>query len=241
MKPEAQGAGSPAGLRLIHAVVFLGFAAATLAAVYPEFQQLIAAWQRPFHPGSPPSAVALAAGGTALAGAIVIGFNLARRRSTSLLVSAFILTAFGGALWFRNQEPPTRRTWQGADVALLEVTRGLHLKMVERLQREAEVPRETGPWQEALVQAARNAAPDGLSAIRSRRFAAQPYALVRVREPGAVPPGLAPASVLLWVSDDAVTFALTPIGLQSDGAVGPLVDERGERLVFKGVFNPDSH
>ena len=239
MTQSAPSPGSPAGLRLIHAIVFLGFAASTLAAVYPEFLQLAAAWQQPFHAGTPPSPLAIAAGVTAAAVALLIAVNLVRRRSTSLVASAFLLAAFGSALVFRAQEAPTRRTWQGADLALLEVARGLHLKMVEQLQRDAEVPRDTAAWEKALTEAARKVSPDGLSPIRSRSFKAQPYGLIRMAGQGAVPAGLAPASVVFWVSDDGVNFELTPVGLLSDGAVGPLVDERGTRVVLKGVFNPD--
>jgi hypothetical protein len=226
-------------LRLVHAIVFLGFSASALAAVYPEFLQLAAAWQRPFHAGAAPSGLALASGVTAAGVATLLVVNLARRRSTSLAASALLLAAFCGALVFRSQEVPAQRSWQGADLALLEVTRALHLKMVERLQKDAEVPREPGPWQEALTAAALKASPGGLSPIRSRSFAAQPYQVVKVPGQGAVPEGLPPAAVALWVSDDGVSFSLTPVGLLRDGAVGPLVDDSGAKVVFKGVFNPD--
>ncbi|MHB8878875.1 MAG: hypothetical protein ACYC8T_34675 [Myxococcaceae bacterium] len=239
MKAGPKKPGSPLALRLIHAIVFLGFAASTLAAVHPELLHLHAALRLPFHPGTPPSPLAVAAGLTAVLGGLWVAMNLLRGRSTSLVVSAALLLGFVGALVFRAAEPPVKRTWQGADVALLEVTKALHLKMVERLQRDAEVPRDPKAWQEALDGAAHAASPGGASAIHGRTFRALPYRLAKAPGQGKVPEGLDPATVVLWTSDDGVGFELTPVGLTSSGGVGPLTDDRGTRVVFKGVYNPD--
>ncbi len=235
MRTRALTRASPPALRLVHALVFAGLAASALAAVYPEVRHLLDAWGSPVHPGSPPSVLALASAVLGAAGGFGVLFGFVRPRRLQWAPSASVLAAFAGALAVGAGPPPVHRTWQGADAALLEVARGVFDRMDRRLKRDAAVPTQLEPWREALAEA--TAGQGGDSEIRTRLFRVVPYSVVRGPGPGALPTPLVPASLVLWASDDGAAFELTPVGLDRGGAAGPLADDSGQRIVFRGSFS----
>jgi hypothetical protein len=72
------------------------------------------------------------------------------------------------------------------------------------------------------------------SPARTRTFEPVPYQILFSREQGRMPEGLAPGAVVVWLDPRGESFELTPVGFGRDGAVGPLADEHGERVILRG-------
>ena len=219
-------------LRAVHLLVFAGFAAASIAATHPEWLQLASGLSRDFHPGDPPRWLSLLGSAVAAVGAALLVASFARKRSASLAVSIAILAGAAVALAGLAGATPQGRSWQGADRAIYEAGRALHLAMNNRLQTDAEVPRDLAAWRSAAA-----ALPP--SPVRERSFGRRAWEVVPLPSPGEPPRGAAPGSFGFWVSPDGVAFEIHPIGFLPDGGVGRLPGEQGEEIVFRGAFNPD--
>lgn len=230
---EASGR-SPLALRLIHAAVFLAFAAGVVAAAFPEWQHVLFALGRPYHVGSPPRALLVLGSVLAAAGAAALLVALLRGRSAPLAVSWLILGGAGAALLGASGgSPPERPSEISSNTALIVVGQRVQLTMVEQLQQRGEVPVTPGPWQEALehiTQAQR--------LFRSRTFQPVPPQVVAVETPEAVPQPLQPGSLLLFVSPDGAAFEMRLVGL-SEGLPQVLRDETGGAVVLRGLYNPN--
>jgi hypothetical protein len=120
------GQPSPLGLRLVHAAVFLAFAAGVASAALPEWRHLAHALGQPFHVGAPPRWLALAASLLAAAGTLASGSprGLEETRSES-----------------------------AANLDFLRVARRVHLAMVQELQAHGGAPVDVEAWRRALHQA----------------------------------------------------------------------------------------
>lgn len=208
-------------LKALHAAVFLGLAAATVALVFPEARQLAFALSAPYHFGSPPSVPALIAGNLAILGAGLLIRQLIRRKRVPLSVSVLILVAF--ALGLVTPVPPegSGRSWAAADKEILEAARQVHLAAVQRLQAMGVITMEG--W----------VAPSGFSPARNSSFVRVPYQVVFGK-------GDRPGSLEVQLSEDGVSFELEALGFGPDGSVAPLADEKGDPLVLRGTYNPEA-
>lgn len=234
MKGRSQGpGGSPLALRLIHAAVFLAFAAGAIVAALPEWQHGVAALGRPFHVGTPPRAVLVLGSVLATAGASSLLFALARGRSAPLASSWLILGGLGASIiGIAGSPEPERPSELAANTALIQLGQRVQAAMVNELQTRGEVPVALGPWQQALEQVA----PQGM--FRTRTFQAVPPQVVAVATPEALPAPLLPGALLLLVSPDGASFELRLVGLEQ-GSPRVLVDETGAAVVLRGLYNPN--
>ncbi|MBN1208827.1 MAG: hypothetical protein JXB05_28470 [Myxococcaceae bacterium] len=233
LRREAPGR-SPLALRLIHAAVFLAFAAGVVAAALPEWRHGVHALERPYHAGPPPRALLLLGSALAVSGALGLLVALARGRSAPLGASWLILGAVGGAILGSAGNPsPVRPTEPAVNTALIQLGQRVQLAMVERLQTRGEVPVALEPWQEALERAA---PPE--SRLRTRTFRQVPPRVLRVEAPKARPEPLVPGSLLLLVSPDGASFELRLVGL-SEGRPWLLEDDTGAPVVLRGLYNPE--
>jgi hypothetical protein len=224
--------GSPASSplpRLLHLLVFAGFALVTASLISPEIAQLIASQRAPYHFGDPPRALALLSGALLLPALAVLLWRVVRGRSAPLWTSGLVLASAVLAVVSAVGEVPRGRTWAAADVRILEVTRELQQRMLARVQMGGRLPQHVDNWREALAEVA-----EGPSPARTRSFSPVPYQLVLSPEQGRVPEGLAPGTVVAWLDPQGDAFELTPVGFAKDGTVGPLVDDQGERVVLRG-------
>jgi hypothetical protein len=224
---------SPWGLRLIHAAVFLAFAAGVGIAALPEWQHTVAALGRPYHVGAPPRALLLLGSALAMAGASSLLVALVRGRSAPLGASWLILGGLGvGILGASGPQPPERPSELAANTRLILVGQRVQLAMVSQLQERGEVPVTPEPWQRTLEQIA-----SADSWPRSRAFRLVPPQVVPVATPEAHPEPLLPGSLLLHVSADGASFELRLVGLEA-GQPKVLVDETGAAVVLRGLYNP---
>ncbi len=225
---------SPAGLRLVHAVVFLGFASATLAAVHPELIQLWVAWSHDFHPGTPPSVLGVAAGLVAAGGALTLVVFFARGQSAPLWVSGALLGSLLAGLASQGRGAPSRRSPEGANLLLLELGRAVHLKARDRLQQTGEAPTAKLFWDEALTTSMGPERP-----FHQRWFADVPWKLELLSRAEDFPAAAQPGTLLVFVSEDKATFTITLVGLDEHLAPARLRDRENRPIELKGVFNPD--
>jgi hypothetical protein len=233
VRREAPGR-SPLALRLIHAAVFLAFAAGAVAAALPEWRHGVFALGRPFHVGSPPRVLLVLGSVLASAGAAWLLAALVRSRSAPLAASWLILGGVGGSvLGAAGATPPERPSETAANIAWIQVGQRVQLAMVGQLQERGEVPVALESWQAALEQAALSR-----SRARTRTFQQVPPRVVRVETPEARPEPLAPGSLLLHLSPDGVSFELRLVGLEQ-GLPVVLEDDTGEAVVLRGLYNPD--
>jgi hypothetical protein len=233
VRREAPGR-SPLALRLIHAAVFLAFAAGVVAAALPEWQHALFALGRPYHVGSPPRALLVLGSVLAAVGALALLVALVRGRSAPLAVSWCILGGAGAALMgAATGAPPERPSELSANTALIIVGQRVQLTMVDQLQQRGEVPVSPGPWQEALERVTQAQRP-----FRSRTFQPVPPQILPVQTPEAVPQPLVPGALLLFVSPDGASFELRLVGL-SEGLPQVLRDETGGPVVLRGLYNPN--
>ncbi|KFE66413.1 hypothetical protein [Hyalangium minutum] len=233
VRREAAGR-SPLALRLIHAAVFLAFAAGVVAAAVPEWQHAVFALGRPFHVGSPPRVLLVLGSVVAVAGAAALLGALVRGRSAPLAVSWLILGGAGAALMgAAGSSHPERPSELSANTALIVTGQRVQLTMVDRLQERGEVPVSPGPWQEALDRATQ-----AQRLFFTRTFQRVPPQVIPVQTPEAVPQTLLPGALLLFVSPDGASFELRLVGL-SEGLPQVLRDDTGGPVVLRGLYNPN--
>jgi hypothetical protein len=225
---------SPLALRLIHATVFLSFAAGVLIAALPEWRQGVFALGRPYHAGPPPRALLLLGSVLAVSGAAGLLVALARSRSAPLGISWLILAGAGAAVLGAARSPsPESPSELSVNTGLIQLGQRVQLAMVGQLQERGEVPVAREPWQKALDQVA-----PAESLIRTRTFRQVPPQVIRVETPEARPEPLVPGALLLYVSRDGASFELRLVGL-AEGLPRVLVDDTGAAVVLHGLYNPD--
>ncbi|MCP3145303.1 hypothetical protein [Pyxidicoccus xibeiensis] len=228
------GQPSPLGLRLVHAVVFLAFAAGVLVASRVEWLHVAHALGQPFHAGAPPRWLLLGASLLSAVGSLRLGVALARGRSAPGWASGAILLGVVGTLAAgRPQGLEETRSESAANVEFLRVARRVHLAMVGELQAHGGAPVEPEAWRSALARA------EGREArVRTRTF--QPVApqVVWLPSEAAVPEPLVPGSLAVHVTPDGVGFTVRVVGLV-DGRPALLRDDQGALLVLRGLYNPD--
>jgi hypothetical protein len=233
VRREAPGR-SPLALRLIHAAVFLAFAAGAMAAALPEWRHGVFALGRPYHTGSPPRALLLLGSVLAAAGAAGLLLALARGRSAPQRNSWLILGGAAAAvIGTAGSTPPERPSELSANTALIHLGQGLQRAMVGRLQQHGEVPVAVEPWQKALEQV-----PPVLLSFRTRTFQQVTSQVWKGETPESRPEPLVPGSLLLFVSPDGASFELRLVGL-SEGRPQVLVDDTGIPVTLRGLYNPD--
>ncbi|MDY7229437.1 hypothetical protein [Hyalangium rubrum] len=231
-KPSPAPVRSSLGLRLVHAAVFLAFAAAATVAALPEWRHGLDVLGRAYHVGTPPRAVLVLGSVLAVAGASSLLFSLLRNRSAPMVASWLILGGLVASIVGTAGSPePERPTEVAANTALIQLGQRVQVAMVSQLQERGEVPVALGPWQHALERVA----PPGR--FRTRGFRAVPPQVVAVATPEALPAPLLPGALLLHVSSDGASFELRLVGL-SQGEPQVLRDETGAPVVLRGLFNP---
>jgi len=225
---------SPLALRLIHAAVFLAFAAGAVIAALPEWRHGVFALERPFHTGSPPRVLLILGSMLAAAGAAGLLLALARGRSAPQRNSWLILGGAGAVvLGTAGSPPPERPSELSANTALIHLGQSLQRAMVDRLQEHGEVPVALAPWQQAL-----NQVPPSRHPFRARTFQQVTSQVWKAETPEARPEPLVPGSLLLFVSPDGASFELRLVGLL-DGLPHVLVDDTGAPVTLRGLYNPD--
>lgn len=225
---------SPLALRLLHAAVFVAFAAGVMAAAAPDWAHGAAALGRPFHVGAPPRPLLVLGSVLAGAGALALAMALLRGRSAPLAASWLILGGLGASvLGAAGSPPPERLSEPALNTALIQLGQRVQLAMVGQLQERGEVPVAREPWQAALERAA-----PARSGVRTRTFQPVPPQVVRVATPEARPEPLRPASLLVHVSPDGAAFEIRLVGLEG-GQPSVLKDDSGAPVVLHGLYNPD--
>ncbi|QSQ25048.1 hypothetical protein JY651_08990 [Pyxidicoccus parkwayensis] len=228
------GQPSPLGLRLVHAAVFLAFAAGVVVTAVPEWQHLSHALGQPFHAGAPPRWLVLVGSLLAAAGTLRLAWGLVRGRTAPLWASGAILLAVVGTLAAgapRGLEET--RSESAANLDLLRVARRVHLAMVQELQAHAGAPVDVEAWRQALTRAG---AREGL--VRTRTFRPVPPQVLWLPSEQAVPEALVPGALLVHVAPEGVGFSVRVVGLEH-GRPALLKDDQGATLVLRGLYNPD--
>ena len=228
------GQPSPLGLRLVHAAVFLAFAAGVASAALPEWRHLAHALGQPFHVGAPPRWLVLAASLLAAAGALRLGWALARSRTAPLWASGVILLAVTGTLAVGSPRGlEETRSETAANLDFLRVARRVHLAMVQELQAHGGAPVDVETWRRALRQA-------GAREARVRTHAFQPVEpqVLWLPSEEALPEPLLPGALVVHVTPEGVGFSMRVVGLEQ-GRPTLLKDERGATLELRGLYNPD--
>ena len=233
VRREAQGR-SPLALRLIHAALFLAFAAGAVAAAVPEWRQVVFALERPYHAGAPPRVLLALGSVVAATGALGLLAFLVRGRSAPLSASWLILGGAGLTVLGAALSPPSEPVSELAlNTRLLQLGQRVQLVMVGELQEKGEVPTAREPWQAALERIAPIQSP-----LRTRLFQQVPLQVLQVPAPEDRPEPLTPGTLLLYVSSDGASFELRLVGLAQD-APQVLGDETGAPVVLRGLYNPD--
>ncbi|MBK7858363.1 MAG: hypothetical protein IPJ65_07015 [Archangiaceae bacterium] len=219
---------APAPLRVVHAIVFLGFASASVAATHQELLQLFRALAQPFNWGTPPQPIACAAG---LASAL-LGLGLIARvvmgKAVPLWLSAALLLSFGGSLFVLGVEPRAR-TVPGANVKCLEQAKVLHAQLNAPLQQTGRVPAPDAPAMGL----------SGESPFYARPFDPLAWSARRVKSAEVLPEGAQPGWLLVQVPEDGASFVITAVGIDDDGRPAVLRQE-GKPIEYRGAYNPDT-
>ncbi|SEU18496.1 hypothetical protein [Stigmatella erecta] len=232
-RPAASGR-SPAALRWLHALVFFGFAAGTVAAALPDWRHLLSALRVPYHLGTPPRPVLLLGSVLAGAGGAWLVWALARGRSAPLMASWLILGGGVSAVLGAAGSPPPESPSESAfNVALIQWGQRVQVAMVGELQTRGEVPTGEAPWRAALERAGTARIP-----VRGPGFRQVPPQALRTASPEEKPEPLVPGALLVYVSPDGAAFELRLVGLQG-GQPAVLRDDTGAILVLRGLYNPD--
>ncbi|AEI68123.1 hypothetical protein [Corallococcus macrosporus] len=228
------GQPSPLGLRLVHAALFLAFAAGVVVASVPEWTHLAQALRQPFHAGGAPRWLVLAGALLAVVGTARLGWDLVRGRSAPLWASGGILlgvmaTLAGG----KPQGLEQSRSEVAANLELLRVARRVHLQMVHELQSHGETPRSQDAWRAALQQSGASEA-----RVFTRAFRPVLPQLAWLPSESALPEPLVPGQLAVHVTPDGVGFTVRLVGLEKGQPV-LLEDDQGAPLVLRGLYNPD--
>ena len=238
-QPRAAAVGSsPFGLRAFHVVIFLGFAAGTVAGMLPELQQLFDALAHPWHSGTPPSPIGTAAAIVAIGLSVALIAFLFRGRSAPLAMSVAMLAAFGVSIWQQGYVF-SRRSAAGANLAMLEVGQALHEKMRLQLQNSGAVPNQAAAWEEALAAVvAEN--PALASPFRNRSFSSVPWKLRTLVLEGDFLLDATPGTFTVFIPADASRFTVTMVGLDPEHQTVRLRDDHGQPFELKGAYTPDT-
>jgi hypothetical protein len=217
---------SPGPLRVIHAVVFLGFASTAIAGTHQELVQLWRGLTQRYTGGTPPAALCCA--GALLAGmmALVLVVRFALGRAVPLWVSVLLLLGFTASLSVFKREAKGR-TVPGANVKALEAAVALHQKLNDPLQKNGKVPAL------GLVSV------EGDTPFYRRPFEALSWHVESVKRTGALPDAAEPGWLLCQVSDDDVSFVITAVGIDADGEPS-LLRQEGKPIEYRGAYNPDT-
>ncbi|MBU8896576.1 hypothetical protein KRR26_13230 [Corallococcus sp. M34] len=230
---DARATSSSAGLRWVHAIIFLGLAALVFGAAIPEWQYLgeVVGW--PYHTGEPPRGVLLVGSVLAAVGVLRLGVALVRSVSAPLWASVCILLGVLATMLTGSWGPPLERSERAANLSILSSARRVHLRWVGVLQEEGEVPARPEPWVESL-----GAVTQSGSRVSNRFFRPVSPRLVWLTAPDARPTPLVPGDVWVFVSPDGISFEVRAVGVEAGQPVF-LHDETGAPVVLRGLFNPD--
>jgi hypothetical protein len=223
---RAAPAPAPIALRLLHAIVFFGFAASAIAGTHIELIHLYRSLAHPFHSGTLPGLFPCISGVTSILLAAFLLVRLLLRQTAPLAVSALMLVAFGLSFTTLLIEPSLRSV-PGANAKALEAAREVHADLNTPLQSAGRVPEEMS-------------APKGESPFRRRGFAPLPWHVEKVASLSTLPAGAEPGWILVHVNDDRAGFSIGTVGVNSEGAPVVLADEHGEPIELRGAFNPDT-
>jgi hypothetical protein len=226
---------SPLPLRVLHGLVFAGFTTITLVAAWPEVQHLVRSQLQPFNPGTPPRPALVLAALMALVGMSVVLVQAVRARSAHLTWSALILGALVLATWGNQEGPAVGRTADAVNLKVLRVTRELHGRTVNELQRHGFIPEDVDSWRQALAHVAQGQT----TAIHTRSFQPLPFLVQRVASPDALPSDAPPGTLLVYVLEGGAAYEIHPVGISPSGEAERLKEPGGDFLVFRGAFNPD--
>ncbi|ADO73205.1 hypothetical protein [Stigmatella aurantiaca] len=225
---------SPAFLRWLHALVFLGFAAGAVAGARPDWQLVLSTLRQPYPLGAPPRPMLLLGSALAVAGGTRLMWAWVRGRSASLGASWLILgggvSAVLGAAGSPPPEPPSEPAF---NIALIQWGQRVQRAMVGQLQERGEVPVLEEPWRVELERAGTARIP-----VRDRTFRLIPPQALMTASPEALPERLVPGTLLVYVSPDGASFELRLAGLEG-GAPVILRDDTRAPLVLRGLYNPD--
>lgn len=235
---SASPAASGVGLRAFHALVFLGFGAATVAGMLTELRQLGEGLFYPWHCGTPPAPLGTAAALVAIVLCVLLVLFLGIGRSAPLWMSAVMLVCLLVSM-FNQDYPFTRRSAPGANLQMFEVGKLLHEEMRTRLQRTLLVPKLKADWDAALVAAV--ADDETLkSPYRARNFGKAPWQIQMIANEGDFIADAPPGTFQIFVAPDASRFSISMLGLDPTHQVVRLRDDLGEVFELKGVFTPDT-
>ena len=230
------GQPSPLGLRLVHAALFLAFAAGVVTAAVPEWRHLTRALGQPFHVGAPPRWPLMGGSLLAALGALRLCWGLARSRSAPLWASGAILLGLVGTLASGSPRGlEETRSEVAANLDLLRLARRVHLAMVQVLQAEGGAPVDPEAWRRAFLQAGAGEAP---GRVRTRAFTAVEPQVLWLPSEEASPEPLVPGALAVHVTPDGVGFTLRVVGLEA-GRPTLLKDDQGAVLRLRGLYNPD--
>ncbi len=219
---------SPPGLRVIYAIVFLGFAAIALAGTHPELLHLWRALTRSYSSGTPPNPIACASGLLAAAMAVAIAARVALGRAVQLSVSMLVMLAFVGSLIMLTHEQK-QRSVPGANLACLSLAAKLHERLNRKLQDHGGIDDPDEALQGVL---------DGSSPFYQRPFRALPWHLEKVSRTDVLPAGAQPGWFLLEVDPSHAAFVMTAVGIDDAGGPALLLTE-GKPIEYRGAYNPD--
>jgi hypothetical protein len=207
-----------------------------LVAGWPEVAQLIRTQLQPFHSGPPPRPELLLAMLASVVGMTEVLVQGVRGRGARLHGPLLILGALVLTLCFHREGFVEGRTADSANLKILRVARDLHGHMVNELQTRGVIPEDMGSWLVALEQVSQ-----GLpTPVRTRSFEPLPFRIQKMDSPDALPSEAPPGTLLLYVMEGGVAYELHPVGMSSTGEPWRLREPRGEPVVFRGAFHPDS-
>ena len=226
---------SPLPLRVLHALVFAGFAAITLVGAWPELRHLARSQLQPYSPGTPPRLLLVLAALMALVGMSVVLAQAVRARSAHLFWSGLILGAIPLATWANHEGPAVGRNSDAANLKVLRVARELHGRTVSELQKHGSIPEDEDSWRQALAQLTQGQP----TTIHTRSFGALPFRLQKVASPDALPADAPPGTLLVYVLEGGAAYEIHAVGISPEGEASRLKQPGGEFLVLSGAYNPD--
>lgn len=229
---SGRAAAAPLGLRLAHAVVFLGLAGLAVRGALPEVEQLQRQLTRDFLVGEGVRVGLLGAGIAAGIAGLALVWALLRGRSASGAFSVVIGLALAWSA-LAQRSPVVRPPASSVNLELLQAGRAVQHRMGQRLVREGEAP-PVAEFERALAE---TRAPSSV-VIRTPTGERLPIRIVQIAEQ-VDQPAPVPGTVWLWRSPDGAAFALRPVGVTPGGDAWPLRDETGAALWLEAVHQPD--